>query len=218
MPTQFQLAANRANAASSTGPQTAEGRAASSRNALSHGLTSSVLLHRDENSEQFALFREIMLADLAPDSAVELFFADRIITNAWRLRRAIGIESELLTLSHSASPSADSSPEANPSASRSSISQMTRAWLDDSVTENFRKLNRHEAHINSVFTRDYSAYLKRRQIRRDAEYELAHPFPSPFSTTATPAYPYPESSEEFQNEFDRVISEILTQEQQKQNQ
>ena len=39
MSTQAQLAANQANAQLSTGPNTEEGKAASSRNNLTHGLT-----------------------------------------------------------------------------------------------------------------------------------------------------------------------------------
>ena len=48
-----QLAAKRANAQPSTGPRTAEGKLASSANALSHGLTARNPLLPGENLEQY---------------------------------------------------------------------------------------------------------------------------------------------------------------------
>jgi hypothetical protein len=42
MATPAQIEANRRNARKSTGPKTAAGKAASSRNALTHGLTASI--------------------------------------------------------------------------------------------------------------------------------------------------------------------------------
>ena len=60
MATILQIAANQANAQKSTGPKTPEGKAAASRNRLSHGFASSATIKPGENPEEFNL----LLADL----------------------------------------------------------------------------------------------------------------------------------------------------------
>ena len=83
-----QLAANRANAARSTGPKTDEGKANSRRNALKHGLTGAgiVLPHEDEAvvAARFADFAE----DLRPEGGVARFLTRRLALLSVRLDRA----------------------------------------------------------------------------------------------------------------------------------
>ena len=55
MATIRQINANRANAQKSTGPRTEEGKAASSRNRLSHGFAASATIMPGENPEEFNL-------------------------------------------------------------------------------------------------------------------------------------------------------------------
>ena len=52
MASERQIAANRLNAQASPGPRTAEGKAASSRNALTHGLTARTLLLEGEDPQE----------------------------------------------------------------------------------------------------------------------------------------------------------------------
>lgn len=83
---------NRANAQRSTGPRTAAGKASSSRNATKHGLLSSVALLEGEDANALAELREGLLADLGPAGMLEELFAERVVTCAWRLRRAHQVE------------------------------------------------------------------------------------------------------------------------------
>ena len=94
--TQKQIEANRRNAQSSTGPKTEAGKAASSANALSHGLTAAgdVLL-QDESVDAFEELQRDMLADLAPQDALQGMLARRIVQLLWRLDRAARLEAEL---------------------------------------------------------------------------------------------------------------------------
>jgi hypothetical protein len=84
--------ANRANSARSTGPRTAKGLAASSRNALRHGLTAQQHLVGDEDEDQF----EALLAGLRdshqPANTAESILVTQIAEHYWRLMRARRIE------------------------------------------------------------------------------------------------------------------------------
>ena len=91
-----QLAANRRNAQKSTGPKTAEGKAAASQNALRHGLTAGKILCDGERRADFASFTAALREALAPGDEVEEQLAERIILSAWRLRRAARAEAGLI--------------------------------------------------------------------------------------------------------------------------
>ena len=72
MGSQLQNEANRRNAGHSYGPNTAEGKAASSKNSLKHGLLSRSVLLPDEDAEAFAQLGERLMAALNPVGELEL--------------------------------------------------------------------------------------------------------------------------------------------------
>jgi hypothetical protein len=88
-----QIQANRSNAQKSTGPRTAEGKAAASRNAVKHGLLAEQVVIHGEDPAEFDLYREGMLTELAPEGVVEAMLAERAVSLAWRLRRAERLQS-----------------------------------------------------------------------------------------------------------------------------
>jgi hypothetical protein len=88
-----QIEANRLNAQKSTGPRTAEGKATASHNAVKHGLLAEQVVIHGEDPAQFDLYREGMIAELAPEGAVEMMLAERAVSLAWRLRRAERLQS-----------------------------------------------------------------------------------------------------------------------------
>lgn len=89
-------AANRANAAKSTGPRTAEGKAKSSCNALVHGLTARCALLPGEDPADYRAFERRMLADLRPLGAVQALLAEQIVQTGWRLRRVPAAEAAVI--------------------------------------------------------------------------------------------------------------------------
>jgi hypothetical protein len=91
-----QLAANRANAQHSTGPASEEGKAASSRNALKHGLTGNTVLLPVEDKTEFQRFCAEIIACLEPETPVEREFAQIVANSQWRLKRIKSIEDGLL--------------------------------------------------------------------------------------------------------------------------
>jgi hypothetical protein len=88
--------ASRKNGAKSKGPKSPEGKARASRNALKHGLCAEKhVVVEGESAEAFAAFEAALVADLAPDGALQTLLAGRITRAAWRLERAERIEAEL---------------------------------------------------------------------------------------------------------------------------
>ena len=96
MATKRQIAANRRNARRSTGPKSAAGKAASSANALRHGLSATrAVVLPDEDGEAYERLRQGVLADLDPAGALQTALAERIVVLLWRLDRAARLEAEL---------------------------------------------------------------------------------------------------------------------------
>jgi hypothetical protein len=88
--------ASRNNGAKSKGPKTAEGKARSAQNALKHGLRAErFVVVGDEDPQEFAALEAALLAELAPEGALQTLLAGRIARAAWRLQRADQIEAEL---------------------------------------------------------------------------------------------------------------------------
>jgi len=93
-----QLAANRRNAAASTGPQTIEGKKAAARNATKHGILARQLL-RFENQEGSLLFSTLwarLMLDYRPLTTVERILVERVAVTYWRLRRTALAESQAI--------------------------------------------------------------------------------------------------------------------------
>jgi hypothetical protein len=95
MTSEKQLAANRENALRSTGPKTEAGKQTSSMNALRHGLTGQVDLMPAEDREAQDKFCAAIVADLAPEGALETQFAQSIAEDNWRLNRGRAIETNM---------------------------------------------------------------------------------------------------------------------------
>src|SRR5271155_4199711 len=90
-----QFEANRRNALRSTGPRTKDGKRASRRNALRHGLTAETVIEGLEDSEDYRGFEAAITADYDARTAVERELVLRLASLLWRLRRATAIETDL---------------------------------------------------------------------------------------------------------------------------
>ena len=99
MPSDRQVRANQMNALKSTGPKTEAGKAASSANALRHGLTARQIVLSGENPAEFETLREDLAREIAPITAMEVLLVDRLAQLFWRLRRVPTFEAALLTWS-----------------------------------------------------------------------------------------------------------------------
>jgi hypothetical protein len=92
------LAANRANAAKSTGPRTPEGKARSAQNNRKHGFTASTFaVIRLEDLQEIAHLRAGLLAVYRPVNSQELSAIERIAHTQQAILRASRLESGLFT-------------------------------------------------------------------------------------------------------------------------
>ncbi len=104
MATEAQINANRANAKSSTGPKSPEGKEKSSTNATKFGLESPLrgeslfainnCVHPHEE-EAYDHFCTALWEDLAPSGPVQEVTAAEFVRNAWRLRRCATAEERI---------------------------------------------------------------------------------------------------------------------------
>ena len=93
-----QLAANRANAAHSTGPRTPEGKARSAQNSRKHGFAASTFaVVRLEDLQEVAHLRADLIAVYQPANSQELFAIERIALVQQGILRIARLESGLLT-------------------------------------------------------------------------------------------------------------------------
>ena len=90
--TEAQINANRRNAQKSTGPRTAEGKAASSRNGLTHGLCAGKHILTDEDPEEFLLLLKDLHDRFRPVGQSEEKLVLRIAAGQWRLDRSLPME------------------------------------------------------------------------------------------------------------------------------
>jgi hypothetical protein len=135
--TQKQRLAARLNGAKSHGPVTPEGKARSSRNAITHGLLARDIILHGEIPEYFDETNAQIMSRLAPRDEIELAFAETFVVARWRQRRAWELET------------AGMNAEIEGQRSSSPVLPAVAAWnawksLSDG-SESLKLLNRYEA-------------------------------------------------------------------------
>jgi len=97
MVSQRKLIANRANAQKSTGPQSEDGKAASARNAMTHGLTSHTcaILPGEDPAEYRALLDQLE-REQQPAGVLQRELVSHLAQIIWKLRRIPGIENAIV--------------------------------------------------------------------------------------------------------------------------
>lgn len=92
MSSQAQIAANQANAQKSSGPVTAEGKAAVSKNALKTGLTGRTVLLPTDDAELYAKHITSFKSRYAPVGDEETELVQSIADTSWRIARIPSLE------------------------------------------------------------------------------------------------------------------------------
>jgi hypothetical protein len=92
MASQRQIEANRSNSKKSTGPKSAEGKAAIRFNALRHGLTAENIVLSIEERPVFEQLHDEFLGEHQPGTPTERLLVEQMVAAAWRLRRVRATE------------------------------------------------------------------------------------------------------------------------------
>jgi len=106
-----QLAANKANAAKSTGAKTIGGKYNSSRNAITHGFLATSIVLPGESRERFLELLASLINEFEPATANELNLVETMAVCRWRTLRCWTLEAASLT--HEQLRQADSATEEN---------------------------------------------------------------------------------------------------------
>jgi hypothetical protein len=156
-----------------TGPRTAEGKAISSQNATTHGLSSPRVVLPHEDQAAFNQLLSDLQKDLAPTGAHEAFLTQQMAESQWRLNRLRRIETALMNqMLLAAEPGPD--PE----------DKMAKALLDRAATDHgdpLAKIARYAADAERSYyraRREIAAYRRAQnehaiQLRMTADREEA---------------------------------------------
>jgi len=174
MSTARQIAANRSNAARSTGPRTEAGKLITRDNAMRHALSSPHVVLEDESSSHYEELRAALTNDYQPASSIESLLVDQIAQQSRRLARCRTMET--------ATYNAHRIPYDGPSKSNE-----VKAYVSDNQDERlasafhnniakFDDLRRHEAAIERAYYRAIkqldAIQKERRKIEAATQSEL----------------------------------------------
>ncbi|MFN3326985.1 MAG: hypothetical protein ACK5AZ_26120 [Bryobacteraceae bacterium] len=90
--------AARINGAKSRSPKTPEGKQRSSLNALRHGLTAKAICLWNEDREKFQLILDAYVADLKPETDVEMDLVEEMVAAKWRIYRVWHMETGIFDI------------------------------------------------------------------------------------------------------------------------
>jgi len=141
MATTAQTFANRENSKLSTGPRTPEGKAASSPNARTHGLSAADPVLPHEGRTQFNALLEGYQSDFAPQTAHEEFLVTQMAGARWKLDRAERIETAMWAALES--PNDPATTEA----------LMAQSFMDKDTSTGFARLDRYRASLERTYHR-----------------------------------------------------------------
>ncbi|PIR53196.1 hypothetical protein COU76_02480 [Candidatus Peregrinibacteria bacterium CG10_big_fil_rev_8_21_14_0_10_49_10] len=95
-----QIAANKNNAAKSTGPATPEGKEVASHNALKHGILSrESVIEKGDVTEDFDLYEQLrntLFEEMQPVGLLETMLVDKLFTFYWRHYRVVLAERAII--------------------------------------------------------------------------------------------------------------------------
>src|SRR5450756_875235 len=187
-----QLAANRANAAQSTGPRSPEGKSRSAQNSRKHGFTASTFaVVRLEEIDEVAKLREDAIAVYQPVNSQELFAIERIALAQQALLRVERLHAGISTTFLNEALSGDGNPLMGISDSLVNVdNEITKAQnRNDLVAEGFHRINKYSPSSFTLFLR-YQAQTERMYRRAVEEFErlkrLRHELPNEAILEAQP--------------------------------
>ena len=153
-PTDQHTKSNRRNAQRSTGPRTPEGKAVSSRNALTHGLAANRTVLPGENPREFQTLLSNLVKEFRPATELQRSLVRQLADAEWRLRRIPDFETGLLARRLGrAHRWVEKHPEAGPTGENElEIWLRGEVLIDDaSGADPLSKLSRYESRLTRTY-------------------------------------------------------------------
>jgi hypothetical protein len=154
MRTDRQKQASRASGAKSRGPVTPEGKLASSRNAMTHGMLSATIVLEDECEERFLGFLADLHDELQPQTTVETALVHSMAVARWRQIRLWATEKA--GLQHEIHRQAETLDATHDPPTRSALA--FRTLSDDSRSLDL--IHRYDSHFDRQFLRAHRRLLE----------------------------------------------------------
>jgi hypothetical protein len=152
----------RANGAKSHGPKTAEGKEASSRNAIKHGLTAHTLILQCESPEDYQAMLAEHIAIHQPATPPEKELVDQMAIARWRIRRFVAAETDLID-SEMVRNREKVNKEFAPTDSGVHLAMAIRSLADESRALSL--MSRYESRLQRVHDKAYAALRELQQSR-----------------------------------------------------
>jgi hypothetical protein len=184
--TDARLRANRQNAQRSTGPRTAEGKAVSSQNARTHGLTAQTLPLLGADRRRFNKMADKFRAYYNPEDAIEEDIVDRLIMARCHLSNAERLLSgyfDILACSQFREPKRPTE--------RSINRKLAQGFMDDVGKNAFTKIMRYKQDAQRTADRLHVVledYRVRAALWVTATNPRRKPVESPETTDSTPLF------------------------------
>ena len=148
-----QISANRENSKSSTGPITGEGKSASSKNHLLHGLCAADPVLPTEDRNQFNQLVDQYKSEWLPETTHDNFLVTEMAGARWKLDRIQRMETGMFA----------------------ALDDPTKAFTDKETAAGFARLERYRAALERTYHRCARALrdLQREKLRNEANAEKA---------------------------------------------
>ena len=176
MPSELKSETARINGAKSHGPKTAEGKEASSRNAIKHGLTAHhTLILQCESPEEYQAMLAEHIAIHQPVTPPEKELVDQMAIARWRIRRFVAAETDLID-SEMVRNREKVNKEFAPPDSGVHLAMAIRSLADESRALSL--MSRYESRLQRVHDKAYAALRELQQSRAHSPSVSAEEIPT----------------------------------------
>jgi hypothetical protein len=159
MSTERQKQASRSNGSKSHGPVTPEGKLASSRNAITHGMLSTTIVLKGESTDRFLGLLTALLEEFQPQTPFEESLIENMAVVRWRQMRIWGMEKAAMEHEmrrQAEMPNSTSLEPDEDAATRAAIA--FRTLSDDS--RSLELINRYESRYDRQYLRAHRRFLE----------------------------------------------------------
>ena len=188
MPSELKSETARANGAKSHGPKPAEGKEASSLNAIKHGLTAHTLILQCESPEEYQAMLAEHIAIHQPVTPPEKELVDQMAIARWRIRRFVAAETDLID-SEIVRNREKVNKEFAPTDSGVHLAMAIRSLADESRALSL--MSRYESRLQRVHDKAYAAL---RELQQSRASQPTPPEPPPAVSPDPPPTPNPSVS------------------------